>query len=66
MAGVVDARRQTERLSLAELARTIYFRPATLPPEFQAELMAVRHYVPRGGPFAFTTFKLVLRALQRN
>lgn len=51
---VVDAEGGTERLSLAELARIAYFRPDTLPPGFQAELMAVRHYVPRKYPFAFT------------
>lgn len=51
---VVDADTSTERLTLAELARITYFRPDTLPPGFQAELMAVRHYVPREYPFAFT------------
>ena len=44
----------TERLGLDELARIAYFRPDTLPPGFQAELMATRHYVPRAWPFAFT------------
>ena len=44
----------TERLPLEELARVAYFRPDTLPPGFQAELMATRHYVPRAWPFAFT------------
>ena len=44
----------TERLPLDELARVAYFRPDTLPPGFQAELMATRHYVPRAWPFAFT------------
>ncbi len=39
---------------LDELARIAYFRPDTLPPGFQAELMATRHYVPRAWPFAFT------------
>ena len=51
---VVDRDSGTERLTLAELARIAYFRPDTLPPGFQAELMATRHYVPRGWPFAFT------------
>ena len=41
-------------LPLDELARVAYFRPDTLPPGFQAELMATRHYVPRAWPFAFT------------
>ena len=40
--------------SLDEVARVVYFRPDTLPPGFQAEFMATRHYVPRGYPFAFT------------
>ena len=51
---IVDADTLTERLTMAELARITYFRPDTLPPGFQAELMAVRHYVPRNYPFAFT------------
>ena len=51
---VVDKRHGTERLPLDELARVAYFRPDTLPPGFQAELMATRHYVPRAWPFAFT------------
>ena len=36
-----------ERIGLDEVARIAYFRPDTLPPGFQAELMATRHYVPR-------------------
>ncbi|HET9714667.1 MAG TPA: xanthine dehydrogenase family protein molybdopterin-binding subunit [Pseudolabrys sp.] len=51
---VVDKASGTERLPLEELARVAYFRPDTLPPGFQAELMATRHYVPRAWPFAFT------------
>jgi carbon-monoxide dehydrogenase large subunit len=51
---VVDRPSGTERLLLDELARVAYFRPDTLPPGFQAELMATRHYVPRAWPFAFT------------
>jgi carbon-monoxide dehydrogenase large subunit len=51
---VVDGASGTERLPLHELARIAYFRPDTLPPGFQAELMATRHYVPRAWPFAFT------------
>src|SRR6266581_1767288 len=51
---VVDADSGRERIELKELARIAYFRPDTLPPGFQAELMAVRHYVPRAYPFAFT------------
>jgi carbon-monoxide dehydrogenase large subunit len=51
---IVDRAGGTERLALPELARIAYFRPDTLPPGFQAELMATRHYVPRQWPFAFT------------
>src|SRR5690348_16322053 len=51
---VVDAGSGRERLPLEEVARVVYFRPDTLPPGFQAEFMATRHYVPRAYPFAFT------------
>ena len=51
---VVDAHSGRERIGLDEVARIAYFRPDTLPPGFQAELMATRHYVPRAWPFAFT------------
>ena len=51
---VVDKGTDKERLTLAELARVAYFRPDTLPTGIQPELMATRHYVPRGWPFAFT------------
>ena len=51
---MVDGDSGSERLRLDELARIAYFRPDTLPPGFQAELMATRHYVPRAWPFAFT------------
>ncbi|HUN96355.1 MAG TPA: xanthine dehydrogenase family protein molybdopterin-binding subunit [Bradyrhizobium sp.] len=42
------------RIELNELARIVYFRPDTLPPGIQPELMATRHFVPREYPFAFT------------
>jgi carbon-monoxide dehydrogenase large subunit len=51
---VVDADTGRERTPLEEVARIVYFRPDTLPPGFQAEFMATRHYVPRAYPFAFT------------
>jgi carbon-monoxide dehydrogenase large subunit len=51
---VVDAGTTKERIGLDEVARIAYFRPDTLPPGFQAELMATRHYVPRAWAFAFT------------
>jgi len=53
-AAIVDADSGRERIGLDEVARIAYFRPDTLPPGFQAELMATRHYVPRAYPFAFT------------
>jgi carbon-monoxide dehydrogenase large subunit len=51
---VVSAGDGTPRIELKELARIVYFRPDTLPPGIQPELMATRHYVPRAYPFAFT------------
>ncbi|MBV8510445.1 MAG: molybdopterin-dependent oxidoreductase, partial [Xanthobacteraceae bacterium] len=51
---IVDADNGRERIGLDEVARVVYFRPDTLPPGFQAEMVATRHYVPRGYPFAFT------------
>jgi aerobic carbon-monoxide dehydrogenase large subunit len=42
------------RIEISELARIVYFRPDTLPPGIQPELMATRHFVPRQYPFAFT------------
>jgi aerobic carbon-monoxide dehydrogenase large subunit len=51
---VVDKADGRERIGLDEVARIAYFRPDTLPPGFQPELIATRHYVPRGYPFAFT------------
>jgi carbon-monoxide dehydrogenase large subunit len=51
---VVNASDGAARIELRELARIVYFRPDTLPPGIQAELMATRHYVPREYPFAFT------------
>jgi len=51
---IVNASDGTPRIELRELARIVYFRPDTLPPGIQPELMATRHYVPREYPFAFT------------
>ena len=51
---IVNASDGTPRIELRELARVVYFRPDTLPPGIQPELMATRHYVPREYPFAFT------------
>jgi carbon-monoxide dehydrogenase large subunit len=51
---VVNAHDGSARIGLPELARIVYFRPDTLPPGIQPELMATRHFVPRQYPFAFT------------
>ena len=51
---VVNATDGAARIELKELARIVYFRPDTLPPGIQPELMATRHFVPREYPFAFT------------
>jgi aerobic carbon-monoxide dehydrogenase large subunit len=51
---VVNASDGAPRIELSELARIVYFRPDTLPPGIQPELMATKHFVPREYPFAFT------------
>ena len=51
---IVNASDGAPRIELKELARIVYFRPDTLPPGIQPELMATRHFVPREYPFAFT------------
>jgi aerobic carbon-monoxide dehydrogenase large subunit len=51
---VVDVTGGERRIELNELARVVYFRPDTLPPGLQPELVATRHFVPRDYPFAFT------------
>ena len=51
---VVNTGDGAPRIELRELARIVYFRPDTLPPGIQPELMATRHFVPREYPFAFT------------
>ena len=51
---VIDAVGGASRIELSELARVVYFRPDTLPPGFQPEMMVTRHFVPRDYPFAFT------------
>lgn len=50
---VVDALTGQVRLDLAELGRVAYFRPDTLPKDFQPELAVTRFYVPRHQGFAF-------------
>jgi carbon-monoxide dehydrogenase large subunit len=51
---VVSKLTQEAKLPLAELGRIGYFRPDTLPPDFQAELTVTRHYTPRQYGFTFT------------
>jgi CO/xanthine dehydrogenase Mo-binding subunit len=51
---IVDALTGEVRLELSELGRVAYFRPDTLPKDFQSELTVTRHYVPRHQGFAFT------------
>jgi len=51
---VTDLETGQARLGLDEVARIAYFRPDTLPKDFQSDLSVVRHYVPREQPFAFT------------
>jgi carbon-monoxide dehydrogenase large subunit len=51
---VVNVSDGAPRIELNELARVVYFRPDTLPPGIQPELMATHHFVPRQYPFAFT------------
>jgi carbon-monoxide dehydrogenase large subunit len=42
------------KLPLSELGRIAYFRPDTLPIDFQSELTVTRHYTPRQYGFTFT------------
>src|SRR6195256_5753464 len=48
---IVNASDGSSRIELKELARVVYFRPDTLPPGVQPEMMATRHFVPREYPF---------------
>ena len=50
---VVDAGGQ-QRISLADLARTVYYRGNELPPGTRPELIASRHYRVEDYPFVFT------------
>jgi len=51
---VVNRLTGEKKLPLSELGRVAYFRPDTLPPEFQSELTVTRHYTPRQYGFTFT------------
>jgi carbon-monoxide dehydrogenase large subunit len=51
---VVNRLTGEKKIDLAELGRVAYFRPDTLPLDFQAELTVTRHYTPRQYGFTFT------------
>src|SRR3989440_4725329 len=51
---IVDNLTLESKLPLAELGRIAYFRPDTLPMDFQSELTVTRHYTPRQYGFTFT------------
>ncbi|EFI51265.1 xanthine dehydrogenase family protein molybdopterin-binding subunit [Afipia sp. 1NLS2] len=51
---IVDADGGQQRIALAEVARIVYFRSDTLPPDTNPQLTVAHHYAPQGYPFAFT------------
>jgi carbon-monoxide dehydrogenase large subunit len=51
---VINRLTQEKKLDLSELGRIAYFRPDTLPIDFQCELTVTRHYTPRQYGFTFT------------
>ncbi|MCD6041397.1 MAG: xanthine dehydrogenase family protein [Burkholderiales bacterium] len=51
---VVSLLTREAKLPLSELGRVAYFRPDTLPMDFQSELTVTRHYTPRQYGFTFT------------
>ena len=51
---VVHLLTREAKLPLAEVGRVAYFRPDTLPMDFQSELTVTRHYTPRQYGFTFT------------
>ena len=51
---VVDKLSGQEQMPLSEVGRVAYFRPDTLPMNFQSELTVTRHYTPREYGFTFT------------
>ncbi|MCG6902620.1 MAG: xanthine dehydrogenase family protein molybdopterin-binding subunit [Rhodobacter sp.] len=51
---VVDADSGAERISLRDLARTVYYRGNELPSDVKPELIATRHYRVTDFPFVFT------------
>ncbi|MSQ64557.1 MAG: xanthine dehydrogenase family protein molybdopterin-binding subunit [Betaproteobacteria bacterium] len=51
---IVSKLTQEKKIPLEELGRVAYFRPDTLPMDFQSELTVTRHYTPRQYGFTFT------------
>lgn len=51
---VVDADCGAQRMTLSDLARTVYYRGNELPPDLKPELIATRHYRVTDFPFVFT------------
>jgi len=51
---VVNKLTLESKMPLAELGRIAYFRPDTLPVDYQSELTVTRHYTPRQYGFTFT------------
>lgn len=51
---VVDRLSGAEVMPLSEVGRVAYFRPDTLPMNFQSELTVTRHFTPREFGFTFT------------
>jgi CO/xanthine dehydrogenase Mo-binding subunit len=51
---VINRLTREAKMPLAELGRIAYFRPDTLPMDFQSELTVTRHYTPRQYGFTFT------------
>jgi carbon-monoxide dehydrogenase large subunit len=51
---VVDADGGAQRMTLSDLARTVYYRGNELPPDLKPELIATRHYRVTDFPFVFT------------
>ena len=51
---IVDKQTGEELLLVSEVGRVAYFRPDTLPMNFQSELTVTRHYTPREYGFTFT------------
>ena len=51
---VIDKLTGTEHMPISEVGRVGYFRPDTLPMDFQSELTVTRHYTPREYGFTFT------------